>query len=50
VLRIITAAPIIPITASVSPPNSTAMITAQIGSVANSREDLEAEVLLIAQS
>jgi hypothetical protein len=47
---IITAAPIIPITASVSPPKRTAIMTAQIGSVANSREDLEAEVLLIAQS
>jgi hypothetical protein len=46
----ITAAPIIPTTARVSPPNSTAMITAQIGSVANSKEDLEADVLLIAQS
>jgi hypothetical protein len=50
VLKIITAAPIIPRIAKVSPPNKTAMITAQIGSVANSREDLEAEVLLIAQS
>jgi hypothetical protein len=47
---IITAAPIIPKTARVSPPKSTAITTAQIGSVANSKLDLEAEVLLIAQS
>jgi hypothetical protein len=47
---IITAAPIIPITARVSPPNTTAITTAQMGSVARSNEDLEAEVLLIAQS
>ena len=49
-LIMITAAPMIPTTARVSPPNSTAITTAQIGSVANSKEDLEAEVLLIAQS
>jgi hypothetical protein len=47
---IITAAPIIPNIARVSPPNSTAITTAQIGSVASSKLDLEAEVLLIAQS
>jgi hypothetical protein len=47
---IITAAPMIPITAKVSPPNSTAMTTAQMGSVASNKEDLEADVLLIAQS
>ena len=50
VLTIITAAPMIPTIARVSPPNSTAITTAQIGSVANSKDDLDAEVLLIAQS
>jgi hypothetical protein len=50
VLTIITIAPRIPISASVSPPNQTAMNTAQIGSVANSNVDLEAEVCLIAHS
>jgi hypothetical protein len=44
------AAPMIPNIARVSPPNSTAITTAQMGSVASSKLDLEAEVLLIAQS